>query len=244
MSEQKSSNNFVRNCLIVVAVVILVGSLVTGAGVYWVYRQATKIIVVDQTRVQTLAEQVIPGARCPAGYQGLGLDLDQGMTKMLKIELDSVKAAMYLPKSEGDDMKPGEVAFIVVKVPPTKDLDAEKLRADLQKNLTGKDSGDEKTLSKEMTKIDMGGKPVRTVRVESENKKGIKETTLISAFENPQKDLVIALVTGPSEGFDKAPVQPFFDGLDVSGLKEIDPALVEAEAPPTPSENPAPDTGK
>lgn len=46
--------------------------------------------------------------------------------------------------------------------------------------------------------------------------------------------MIIQIAEGPSEG-EKAPVQSFFDGLDVSGLQTVNPSEVKVEAEPTPA---------
>lgn len=196
----------------------VLASIAVGVGLYFVAQKVGQAITMDPARVQTLAEQLLPGAKAPDGYQGL-----------MGLDIPGLQAAVISPKHEGD-AAPGECNIIIARVPQSKDINVEKLRSELSEKMTGQ-SGNEKVLTQERMRLQVGGKPVEAVRT-VEDDKGQKSDSIIAAFLDDQEHLVIVIANGPSQDFEKAPTQAFFDGIDMSKLKSIDPSEVEASPSP------------
>ncbi len=225
MSEQqKPKGSFFQTCLVIGCVMVFIGSVCAGGIAYWGYQKVRSAILTDPVKVQEMASSMVPGVKPPNGY------VAQGGLNMFGFEM-----AVFGPGHNGT-AKPGEADFFLMRLPKSKDLSMEKIKAEMANaNPNSGGSGKEKVLLEETITATVGGKPVQALHREVEED-GEKRSEVITVFQDSQDRVVLALASGPTEKFDQAPVQQFFDSLNVSGLKTLDPKQIEAEAPPAPGE--------
>lgn len=222
MSEQqKPQSSLLKNCLIVGCLMALVGAIGFGAFTWWIANKVGQAFTDDPTKVQELAGRILPGAKAPQGYSGVGGDLF-GFS------------GVVFSATQGE-AQPGQADFIIVRLPKTDDVSIEEIRQQMESGMKeGGSNSDQKVLSQETIKLNVGGKPVQAGKLVVEEN-GKKEDQVVAIFLDKENHMIIVIAEGPSEGFEKAPVQSFFDGLDVSGLQTVDPREIKVEAEPTPA---------
>lgn len=226
MQTEKPKSNVLRNCLVIGCLMAFLAAGCVVAGSYWFYKKVADAVSTDPAKVEAIAQKMLPGARPPAGYKAL-----------FGGDLFGFQGAFFGPP-HGGDARPGEAEFMIMRLPQSNDLNIEKLREDFKSGSGQRGSSDQKVLSEEKVTLEVGGKPIQAAHVVVEED-GAKKDQVVTLFLDKEKHLIIVLAMGPSEKFADAPVQSFFEGLDISNLEAMDPEQVKVEAEPTPAESPA-----
>ncbi|GMU53432.1 MAG: hypothetical protein AMXMBFR33_25780 [Candidatus Xenobia bacterium] len=211
-----------KNCLLIGCVLALLGAGACGAGFYFLYHKASQAFITDPARVEALAQEIIPGAHVPAGYQ-----------PHFGLEAFGMQGAAIGPPGE-EDAGPGQCEIMLVRMPQSDQVNIKAIRAQMQSpEGASRDEPGQKLLSHDTVTISMGGTQVPVYHSVTE-KDGVKSEDLVAVFEDADKRLVACFATGPQEGFERSPARSFFEGLKVTDLKAMDPTLYQegpAEAP-------------
>lgn len=201
---------------------LVLALLVIGAAVVMVVLRK-KGVILDSSKVEALAAQMLPGARPPAGLKGV-----------LGLQLPDLQVAIFapsLPKAEVSRLSADELRIIMAQPsndqPPQPQVILEKIRQAQEQK-----SEEMETLERHPILLQIGGKPhpalESTTLLKSNGSRMRENSTLVLVEKRP----VILLFCGPEASFNSTLRDQFLAGLNVTAAAPSDLPTPRLAHPP------------